>query len=240
MRLVPGGTAAFGCDRVRRSLLRQAQVHDIADRDLAATGRGLHDKLTVVSNIDGFANNAAGDLFDTHRLSNRCRTFAMGGPDIVGGSSQPRFEVGHDRHEQLGAIDRPASEVVEGDRRSGEVGWHRVSPVDIHSHADNHRREWTVGERCFREDAGQLLPTDEQIVRPFELRLDAGDVPAGIDRGQAHRARDPVRVVGNNVTNENRHQQSGLERDRPCSTSAPLSGGLKVGREYSLAACRIL
>ncbi len=86
------------------------------------------------------------------------------------------------------------------------------------------------GELGLGQDPGQLGPVEQEVVGPFEHRLDPGHLPAGIGPRQRHGPRAQVHVGALAArAEEHRGQQVRPRRRLPAPVEAAPPGGLVVG-----------
>ena len=113
--------------------------------------------------------------------------------------------------------------------QAGAARFRGPRPGHVDPDADHDGRHGGPGELRLGQDAGQLGPLEQQVIGPFEDRLDPGQLPAGISPGQGHRPGAQVQVAAVEVgSEEHRGQQIRPGRRLPAAVEPPPAGGLMV------------
>ena len=114
--------------------------------------------------------------------------------------------------------------------QAGAARFRRTGPGHVDPDAHDHRSQGGSGELRLGQHPGQLGAVEQQVVGPFQSRIDTGDGPAGVGSGQRNRPCTQVDVGRPAVgPQQYRGQQVRAGGRLPAAVETAPSGGLVVG-----------
>ncbi len=213
-------------------------VHHIADVMDRAARRTFEHEGAVLVDIDGGANDRIAAVgFDTDALPDRRRCCDPAFTKRLRVEGEQFVDAAHD-------VGNEGDTVDSGRRRSGCGSWqvlvdrrrmvrHSVgsgaSPVRVHADADDDCAVCPLGE-----DAGHLSAIEQQVVRPLQLTRHDRACRDRSGRRERNGADRPERTDTSLLSDQERHEDTGLAWRRPGPISATATGGLQIGHQNLL------